>query len=84
MLSVKTTPGRELEHGQGVRMSASGERIIDGLLARLRDARAELKLAADELAVVEAMLEFGAAPVGVLQMTGDDKKLITFNVGTQF
>ena len=76
VLSLKITPGRENQHVQGVRMSASGERIIDGLLARLRDARAELKLAADELAVVEAMLEFGAAPVGVLQMTGDDKKLI--------
>ena len=79
VLSLKITPGRENQHVQGVRMSASGERIIDGLLARLRDDRAELKLAADELAVVETMLEFGAPvedSVGVLQMAGDDKKPI--------
>jgi hypothetical protein len=39
-------------------------------------ARAELKLAADELAVVETMLEYGVDSVGVLQLTGDDKKPI--------
>ena len=76
VLSLKITPGRENQHVQGVRMSASGERIIDGLLARLRNARAELKLAADELAVIDTMLEYGADSVGVLQMTGDDKKPI--------
>jgi hypothetical protein len=79
VLSLKITPGREIQHGQGVGLSALGERIIDGLLARLRDDRAELKLAADELAVVETMLEFGAPvedSVGVLQMAGDDKKPI--------
>ena len=79
VVSLKITPGRENQHGQGVRLSALGERIIDGLLARSWDARAELKLAADELAVVETMLEFGAPvedSVGVLQMAGDDKKPI--------
>jgi hypothetical protein len=76
VLSLKTTPGRETKHAQGVRSSASGERIIGGLLARSWDARAELKLAADELAVVETMLAYGVDSVGVLQMTGDDKKLI--------
>ena len=79
VLSLKITPGRKTQHVQGVRLSSAGERIIDGLLARLRDDRAELKLAADELAVVETMLEFGAPAedsVGVLQMAGDDKKPI--------
>ena len=76
MISIKRSPGREIQHAQGVRLSASGERIIDGLLARSWDARAELKLAADELAVVETMLEYGVDSVGVLQMTGGDKKLI--------
>ena len=57
-------------------MSASGERIIDGLLACSWGERAELKLAADELAVIDTMLEYGADSVGVLQMTGDDKKPI--------
>jgi hypothetical protein len=76
VLSLKTTPGREHQHVQGVSMCASGERIIEGLLARSWDARAELKLAADELAVVETMLEYSVDSVGVLQMTGDDKKPI--------
>ena len=76
VLSLKTAPGREHQHVQGVSMCASGERIIEGLLARSWDARAELKLAADELAVVETMLEYSVDSVGVLQMTGDDKKLI--------
>ena len=79
VLSLKITPDRAIQHGQGVGLSALGERIIAGLLARSRDDRAELKLAADELAVVETMLEFGAPvedSVGVLQMAGDDKKPI--------
>ena len=46
VLSIKTTTGRYTEHAQGTRMYASGERIIDGVLARSRDAPAELKLAA--------------------------------------
>ncbi|OUV19088.1 MAG: hypothetical protein CBC48_22085 [bacterium TMED88] len=76
---MKTTPGRALKHAEGVSLSASGTRIVKGLLACLLDARAELKLAADELAVVETMLEYRAPvedSVGVLQMTGDDKKPI--------
>ena len=79
VLSLKTTPGREKRHVEGVSMSASGLRIIDGLLARFRDQRAELMLAADERAVVETMLEYHPpveGSVGVLQMAGDDKKPI--------
>ena len=86
VLSLKTTPGRQRKHVQGVSMSASGERIIDGLFARVQHAPAELTLTADERAVVDTMLE-DRPPVedykGVLQMSGDDEKPIICSACTK-
>ena len=86
VLSLKTTPGRQMKHVQGVSMSASGERIIDGLFARVQHAPAELTLTADERAVVDTMLE-DRPPVedykGVLQMSGDDEKPIICSACTK-